>query len=75
MERTEQVISIASEHGIAFLMPQATFLRGWALAGAGRREAISDMREAMSLLSPGSPMVHKLDTTLEELGRHLALDS
>src|SRR5215469_15105177 len=51
VERTEQVISIASEHGIAFLMPQATFLRGWALAAAGRREAISDMREAMSDLA------------------------
>jgi hypothetical protein len=35
-QRAEELLSIATEHGLSYHVSQATFLRGWALANEGR---------------------------------------
>jgi tetratricopeptide (TPR) repeat protein len=43
-KRAEELLSIASEHGIFFHITLATFLRGWAFADQGRnQEGIAEM--------------------------------
>jgi len=48
-ERADEMLSIATEHGIAFGMIAATFVRGWATAAAGGAEqGIAEMRRSLS---------------------------
>jgi tetratricopeptide (TPR) repeat protein len=49
MEKTEDLLSVANEHGISFYLPAVSVFRGWALAASGRgEEAIAEMRRGMS---------------------------
>jgi tetratricopeptide (TPR) repeat protein len=48
-ERADELLSIATEHEMAFRMIAATFFRGWAMAAAGRgEEGIAEMRRSIS---------------------------
>jgi class 3 adenylate cyclase/tetratricopeptide (TPR) repeat protein len=60
MTRVTEIVSIATEYEIGYLIPFAAFLRGWALANEGRcEEAIPDIKraivEAKSAMAAGSP--------------------
>jgi hypothetical protein len=60
MTRVKEIISIATEYEIGYLIPFATFLRGWALASEGRCEeaipeierAIAEVKSAIAARSP-----------------------
>ena len=55
-ERSEEMLLIAMEHGMAFNLIAATFSRAWAMAAAGRtEEGIIEMRRSVS-----DPMVAEL---------------
>jgi predicted ATPase len=48
-ERADEMLSIATEHGMAFHLILATFMRGWALVAAGRsEEGIGEMSRSVS---------------------------
>jgi tetratricopeptide (TPR) repeat protein len=48
-EQLRELVAIATEHGIAFRLSQASFYRGWLMAAAGNfREGIAEMRQSMS---------------------------
>jgi adenylate cyclase len=48
-ERADEMLAIATEHGIAFGIIAATFVRGWATAAAGGAEqGIAEMRRSVS---------------------------
>jgi tetratricopeptide (TPR) repeat protein len=48
-ERADELLSIATEDGMAFDLIWATFFRGWAMAAAGRgEEGIAEMRQSIS---------------------------
>jgi predicted ATPase len=48
-ERAEAEMGLAQEHGLAFMLAEATFLRGWALAEQGQGEAgIAQMRQGLA---------------------------
>jgi class 3 adenylate cyclase/tetratricopeptide (TPR) repeat protein len=62
-ERADELLSIATEYGMAFYSIAASFFRGWAMAAAGRgEEGIAEMRRSISEASPGV-MVHALAET------------
>ncbi len=47
LERAEELLSIATEHGMPFLAANAAFFRGWALADEGRgQEGLAEMSRA-----------------------------
>jgi predicted ATPase len=47
-EGVERAIALASEHGLAFFLTWATFLRGWAQAAQGKEdEGIAEMRQGL----------------------------
>jgi tetratricopeptide (TPR) repeat protein len=48
-ERADELLSIATEHEMPLFLLQATFVRGWAMAVAGRgEEGIAEMRRSNS---------------------------
>jgi tetratricopeptide (TPR) repeat protein len=48
-ERADEMLSIATEYGMAFNLNAAIFFRGWAMAAAGRGDdGISEMRRSIS---------------------------
>jgi predicted ATPase len=48
-ERAEAEMVLAHEHGLGFMLAEATFLRGWALAEQGQGEAgIAQMRQGLA---------------------------
>jgi predicted ATPase len=48
-ERADELLSISTEHGMAFNLIAATFFRGWAMAAAARgEEGIAEMRRSIS---------------------------
>jgi class 3 adenylate cyclase/tetratricopeptide (TPR) repeat protein len=48
-ERADEMLSIATEYGMAFNLNAAVFFRGWAVAAAGRGDdGISEMRRSIS---------------------------
>ena len=48
-EEAHEMLSIATEHGMAFISNAATFFRGWTMAAAGRdHEGIAEMRQSLS---------------------------
>jgi predicted ATPase len=48
-ERAEAEMVLAQEHGLEFMLAEATFLRGWALAEQGQGEAgIAQMRQGLA---------------------------
>jgi predicted ATPase len=48
-ERADEMVAIATEHEMAYLLIAAAFFRGWAVAAAGRvQEGIAEMRRSMS---------------------------
>jgi tetratricopeptide (TPR) repeat protein len=48
-ERADEMLSIATEHEMPFLLIAATFFRGWAMAAAGRaEEGIAEMHHSVS---------------------------
>jgi class 3 adenylate cyclase/predicted ATPase len=48
-ERAEAEMMLAHEHGIGFMLAEATFLRGWALAEQGQGEVgIAQMRQGLA---------------------------
>jgi class 3 adenylate cyclase/tetratricopeptide (TPR) repeat protein len=48
LERAEELLSIATEHGMPFHLANATFFRGWALADEGRgQEGLAEMSRAL----------------------------
>jgi predicted ATPase len=56
MERGEELLSTATEHGFVLFQAQAGFLRGWALAGLGRtEEGIAEIRRTISLQPRSEP--------------------
>jgi tetratricopeptide (TPR) repeat protein len=49
MERAEELLLIATEHGIVHYLTAATIVRGWSLVAGGRgAEGIAEMRRAIS---------------------------
>jgi class 3 adenylate cyclase/tetratricopeptide (TPR) repeat protein len=51
LERAEELLLVATEHGLRFLAANAAFLRGWALADEGRgHEGLAKMLEALPAL-------------------------
>ncbi len=58
-ERADEMLSIATEHGMAFYLIAATFFQGWAVAAAGRGdEGIAEMHRSIS-----DPMVAEASST------------
>jgi predicted ATPase len=74
-ERADELLSIATEHGMAFNLIGATFFRGWAMAAAGRgEEGIAEMRRSISdpivaQASSGALMLVALAETCGKNGR------
>ncbi len=51
LERAEELLLIATEHGMTFLAASAAFNRGWALADEGRgQEGLAEMSRALPAL-------------------------
>ena len=51
LERAEELLSIATEHGMRFHVASAAFYRGWALADEGRgQEGLAEMSRALPAL-------------------------
>jgi class 3 adenylate cyclase/tetratricopeptide (TPR) repeat protein len=67
-ERTDEMLSIATEHEIAVPLLAATFFRGWAMAAAGRgEEGIAEMRRSIYPIVAGLPSTVLLLTVLAEI--------
>jgi len=48
-QEADEMLSIATEHDMAFILNAATFFRGWTMAAAGRgHEGIAEMRQSFS---------------------------
>jgi class 3 adenylate cyclase/predicted ATPase len=48
-EKADEMFSIATEHGMPFILNAATFLQGWTMAAAGRdQQGIVKMRQSLS---------------------------
>jgi predicted ATPase len=56
MERGEELLSTATEHGFVMFQLQSGFVRGWALAGLGRtKEGITEILGAISVQPRSAP--------------------
>jgi predicted ATPase len=72
-EEADEMLSIATEHGMAFILNAATFFRGWTMAAAGRgHEGIAEMRQSLSdrmLAGSSNVMLAALAETCGQNGR------
>ncbi len=56
LERAEELLVIATEHGMRFRVATAAFVRGWALADEGRgQEGLAEMSRALPALEGSAP--------------------
>jgi tetratricopeptide (TPR) repeat protein len=70
-ERADELLSITTEHGMAFYSTAATFFQGWAVAADGRAEAgIAKMRRSISdpMLAEALPSTLMLGALAETCG-------
>jgi class 3 adenylate cyclase/tetratricopeptide (TPR) repeat protein len=77
-ERADELLSIASEYGIAFPLIAAIFFRGWAMAASGRgQEGLAEMRRALTdprFAGASSSTALMLPALAEECGKHERAD-
>jgi DNA-binding winged helix-turn-helix (wHTH) protein/tetratricopeptide (TPR) repeat protein len=72
-EQADELLSITTEHGMAFYSTAAAFFRGWAAAAAGRVEVgIAEMRRSISdpMLSEALPSTLMLGALAETCGKN-----